>query len=340
MTGTPSVVGRDGGLLLRAHGITKQFGGLVAVREVDFDIPRGAIVSLIGPNGAGKTTFFNVVAGIFEPTSGHVEFLGNRVIARPHRGWLEPVLWFSPAVVVAVIGLAYAAAIHSERVGLLTGVVALGLLIAMMLMATIRTSLYQRLLDRVGIFRSARPNDMARIGLGRTFQNIRLFQNMTASENVLVGMHTRLRSTPLDAFLDTRRNRSEEARARARASDLLALVGLAGREDDVARNLPYGDQRRLEIARALASEPSLLLLDEPTAGMNPRETADLTVLIANLRRDLGLTILLIEHDMRVVMGISDRVTVLDHGERISEGTPDEVRRDPRVIEAYLGAPAE
>ena len=176
----------------------------MAVREIDFDIPKGAIVSLIGPNGAGKTTFFNVVAGIFEPTSGHVEFLGNRVIARPHRGWLEPVLWFSPAVVVAVIGLAYAAAIHSERVGLLTGVVALGLLIAMMLMATIRTSLYQRLLDRVGIFRSARPNDMARIGLGRTFQNIRLFQNMTASENVLVGMHTRLRSTPLDAFLDTR----------------------------------------------------------------------------------------------------------------------------------------
>ena len=340
MTSVTDAVRLDGELLLRARGITKQFGGLVAVREVDFDIPRGAIVSLIGPNGAGKTTFFNVVAGIFEPTAGHVEFLGNRVIARPHRSWLEPVLWFSPALVVAVIGLAYAAATHSERVGLLTGVVALGLLIAMMLMATIRTALYQRLLDRVGIFRSARPNDMARIGLGRTFQNIRLFQNMTASENVLVGMHTRLKATPLDAFLATPRNRSEEARARERASELLALVGLAGRDDDVARNLPYGDQRRLEMARALASEPSLLLLDEPTAGMNPRETADLTALIARLRRDLGLTILLIEHDMRVVMGISDRVTVLDHGERISEGTPDEVRRDPRVIEAYLGAPAE
>ena len=340
MTSVTDAVRLDGEFLLRARGITKQFGGLVAVREVDFDIPRGAIVSLIGPNGAGKTTFFNVVAGIFEPTAGHVEFLGNRVIARPHRSWLEPVLWFSPALGVAVIGLAYAAATHSERVGLLTGVVALGLLIAMMLMATIRTAPYQRLLDRVGIFRSARPNDMARIGLWRTFQNIRLFQNMTASENVLVGMHTRLKATPLDAFLATPRNRSEEARARERASELLALVGLAGRDDDVARNLPYGDQRRLEMARALASEPSLLLLDEPTAGMNPRETADLTALIARLRRDLGLTILLIEHDMRVVMGISDRVTVLDHGERISEGTPDEVRRDPRVIEAYLGAPAE
>ena len=340
MSSATDAVLQDEGSLLRARGITKQFGGLVAVREVDFDIPRGAIVSLIGPNGAGKTTFFNVVAGIFEPTSGHVEFLGRRVIARPHRGWLEPILWFSPSLVAAVIGLGYAFTVHSERVGLLTGVVALGLLIAMMMMATIRTELYQRLLTRAGIFRSARPNDMARIRLGRTFQNIRLFQNMTASENVLVGMHTRLKATPLDAFLATPRNRSEEAHARARASELLALVGLTGRDDDVARNLPYGDQRRLEMARALASEPSLLLLDEPTAGMNPRETDDLTALIARLRRDLGLTILLIEHDMRVVMGISDRVTVLDHGERISEGTPDEVRHDPRVIEAYLGAPAE
>ncbi|HEX2222372.1 MAG TPA: ABC transporter ATP-binding protein [Candidatus Limnocylindria bacterium] len=254
-------------LILEVRGLTKQFGGLVANRDVDFEIPRRAIVSLIGPNGAGKTTFFNQLTGLYEPTAGTVTFDGTNLI-----------------------GLA--------------------------------------------------PHAIAELGMARTYQNIRLFQNMTVLGNVLVGHHVRMHAQWWHAILGLGGVRREEEDARRMAFEMLDMVGLSRRyASDLAKNLPYGDQRRLEIARALASQPKLLLLDEPTAGMNPLETRQMTQLIDRLRDELGLSILLIEHDMKVVMGVSERITVLDYGEKIAEGTPDEIRRNERVIEAYLGKQA-
>ena len=324
--------------VLDAQRVTMQFGGLTALRSVDLQIPAGSIISLIGPNGAGKTTFFNIVAGIFEPTKGEIQIDGQPLIGPPTRAWAEPIIWVLPSLIVFAIGWLLGR-VQGKPLPFQIGLAAaLGLLIISLLLAIIRPPWYRQRLAAIGIFKSAQPHHMVRAGIGRTFQNIRLFQNMTARENVQVGMHLQLHSTPLDALLATRREAREEEWSRVRASELMAMVGLAGQEDELARNLPYGDQRRLELARALGNDPKLLLLDEPTAGMDPRETAQMTALIGRLRKDLNLAILLIEHDMHVVMGISDRITVLDHGERIAEGTPEEIRRNPKVIEAYLGAP--
>jgi branched-chain amino acid transport system ATP-binding protein len=252
------------GTVLQAEGLTKIFGGLVAVDSVSFGVPRGAIVSIIGPNGAGKTTFFNMLTGLYEPTFGKVTFDGR---------------------------------------------------------------------DMTG----ARPDKITKAGIARTFQNIRLFGTMTAVENVIVGRHARMRSYVFGAVFRPPWTRNEEREAEDRARELLDYVGVPDRyHDSVSSELPYGDQRRVEIARALASDPQLLLLDEPTAGMNPAESAELTAFMRKVRDERDLSILLIEHDMKVVMGVSEQITVLDHGEKISEGDPQTVRNDKRVIEAYLG----
>jgi branched-chain amino acid transport system ATP-binding protein len=248
---------------LTATDITIRFGGLTAVDNVSFSIPEGGVVSLIGPNGAGKTTFFNVLTGLYSPTSGSVRLGDREITAMP-------------------------------------------------------------------------PHKIASWGMARTFQNIRLFNLMTAEENVMVAMHSHMKSGILGTVFGMPWQRKEEREAREFARELLDFVGIGRTADDYARNLSYGDQRRLEIARALALRPKVLLLDEPTAGMNPQESARFVEFVLRVRSERNVSVLLIEHDMSVVMRLSERITVLDQGVKIAEGGPEDIRTNQRVVEAYLG----
>lgn len=271
--------------VLHMQDITMQFGGVVAVNGLTLDVNQGEIVALIGPNGAGKTTAFNCVTGIYEPTYGQVDFMGETILSNTPKGKMKKNYLgeITPAPISVI---------------------------------------------------SSTPDVITKGGIARTFQNIRLFGQLTVFDNVLIAKHMRAKQNVFSATL--RLNRREEERMRAETAALLEEQNLLHLKDEIATSLPYGLQRRLEIARALATEPKLLLLDEPAAGMNPQETQELTDFIKQIRDSYHLTVFMIEHHMDLVMQISDRIYVLDFGKLIAQGTPEDIQNNERVIEAYLG----
>ena len=367
--------------VLRMENVTMQFGGVVAVSNLSLEVNRGEIVALIGPNGAGKTTAFNCVTGVYQPTNGRIEFMGQAIVRNHPSGKMakeylgenakryttdydgldDPDTLAALAELDAKCAAEAAAAEDAvvrqldaekdeeKRKALYAGAEAKKAEIESAYAqprAELLNRLNERAADRIELVRSMDPYAMTNrvfaptpdkityLGIARTFQNIRLFSALSVLDNVLIAKHMRAKQ---NVFSDTLRlNRKEERRMREEAVALLEEQNLAHLKDEIAGSLPYGIQRRLEIARALATNPKLLLLDEPAAGMNPQETQELGEYIVKLRRDHDLTILMIEHHMDLVMQFSDRIYVIDFGKLISAGTPDVVKADKRVIDAYLG----
>ena len=302
--------------ILRVEHATMQFGGVVAVDDLSLEVGEGEIVALIGPNGAGKTTAFNVITGVYQPTNGRVAFLDETIIRNHPQGKMKKsykgkhggMYTAEYAPEEALSGEALNAWREGEK-------------------ARDAHAFSAHVL-------APTPDEITKLGMARTFQNIRLWKSQTVFDNVLIAKHLRKESGFFSAAFHT--NAKEEAAQRADVERLLELVGLSDVKDELATSLPYGKQRRLEIARALATEPTLLLLDEPAAGMNPQETLELAQFIREIRTNFHKTILLIEHHMDLVMDIADRIYVLDFGQLIAQGTPDEIQNNERVIDAYLG----
>ncbi|MBC8545450.1 ABC transporter ATP-binding protein [Clostridiaceae bacterium NSJ-31] len=298
--------------ILKTEHVVMKFGGVTAVNDLSIEVNEGEIVALIGPNGAGKTTAFNVITGVYVPTSGTVYYEGKPYVRSTPKPTRE-----ERAALKAAIDRG-----NGQDEKMILEAASQG-----------QSGEGRELKERQPNLHMT-PDRITKLGIARTFQNIRLFKDLTVFENVLIAKHCRSRAGVLSAMV--RANLKEEREMRRSAEELLEIVGLSGVKDEIASSLPYGQQRHLEIARALATEPKLLLLDEPAAGMNPQETDELTEFIRSVKDSFGLTVFMIEHHMDLVMEISDRIYVLDFGETIAKGTPEEIQNNQRVIDAYLG----